>query len=544
MMDKDKIPVISAGQNFKPEQQALGGGLEGAERTTREMALWMPSTISPNKQMADAKPLADARAQDMVQNDGYAMGAVATHKDSIVGAQYRLNAKPNMTVLGISDEKWEQEFREIAEARFTTIAESEENWLDASRMNTFTGLIRLAVGGHLMTGEVLATAEWLKAGFRRPCRTAIQMVAPIRLSNPDGQADNRFLKSGIVVDEFGAPQGYHIRKAYPGDESEPTEWGWKYVPATLPWGRRQVIHIIEQMLPSQSRGISDMVAALKQMRMTRNFQEIVLQNAVVNASYAAAIESELPSDVVFGQLGVGTPTFQNILGDYMTSLMSYAAGAKNIAIDGVKIPHLFPGTKLKMQPLGTPGGIGSTFEESLLRHISASLGLSYEQFTHDYTKTNYSSARASMGETHKFMQSRKKSVADRTASNIYALVLEEEIAAGNIPLPAGKSRDWFYEPLVKEALCRADWIGASRGQVDEKKETDAALSRIAGGLSTWEIETARLGYDFREIFKQRQREQKMMTDLGLVFNMNQKQAADKGDDPEGDPPEDDKDTSQ
>lgn len=547
MTDNDEMPVINAGQNFRPEQQALGGGLEGAERTTREMALWNPAVISPNKQVAEAKPLADARAQDMVQNDGYAMGAVATHKDSIVGAQYRLNAKPNMRVLGIKDEVWEQEFRETVEARFTTIAESEENWLDASRMNTFTGLIRLAVGGHLMTGEVLATAEWMKPSYRRPCRTAIQMVAPIRLCNPDGRADDRFLKSGVVVDEFGAPQGYHIRKSFPGDEAEFTEWGWKYVPAALPWGRRQVIHIIEQMLPSQSRGISDMVSALKQMRMTRNFQEIVLQNAVVNASYAAAIESELPSDVVFGQLGVGTPTFQNILGDYMMSLMSYASGAKNIAIDGVKIPHLFPGTKLKMQPLGTPGGIGSTFEESLLRHISASLGLSYEQFTHDYTKTNYSSARASMGETHKFMQSRKKAVADRTASNIYALVLEEDIAAGNIPLPAGKTRDWFYEPLVKEALCRADWIGASRGQVDEKKETDAALARIAGGLSTFEIETARLGYDFREIFKQRQREERMMAELGLEFVTGKNQAADNSStsgEPDGDESEDKKDTSQ
>ncbi|AKJ74080.1 portal protein [Salmonella phage 35] len=74
-----------------------------------------------------------------------------------------------------------------------------------------------------------------------------------------------------------------------------------------------MIHIIEALLPGQTRGISEMVAALKQMKMTRNFQEVTLQNAIVNATYAAAIESELPSDVVFNQMGMGQTPFGDIL---------------------------------------------------------------------------------------------------------------------------------------------------------------------------------------------------------------------------------------
>ena len=186
----------------------------------------------------------------------------------------------------------------------------------------------------------------------------------------------------------------------------------------------------------------------------------------------------------------------------------------------MKIPHLFPGTKLNLKPVGTPGGVGTGFEESLLRHTAAALGLSYEQFSRDYTKTNYSSARASMNETWKFMQSRKKSVADRTASNIYALWLEEEIANGNVPLPKGKGRDWFYLPMVKDALAECDWIGASRGQIDETKETQAAILRIKSGLSTYEKECSRLGDDFRKIFEQQAREQKLIEKYGLAFSMD------------------------
>lgn len=523
-MKKPKLDLALS----RPEVSAIGGGLEGADRFERETALWSPTMRSPDQIINHAKPMADARGRDMVQNDGYMAGAATLHKDNIVGHQYRLNAKPNWRVLGLTAE-WAEEFQIIVESRFGTVAESENCYFDASSRNTFTGLIRMSVGGFVITGEVLGTAEWIREA-RRPFKTAIQLISPDRLSNANGIADDRFMRRGIRRNSYGKPISYSIRNGHPSETYDLNSYSWKEVSAEKPWGRKMVIHIIEQLLPDQSRGVADMVAALKQMRMTKKFQEVTLQNAVVNASFAAAIESELPSSEVFSTLGANNSNgtiggMQDYLQSYLGMLGSYLDNSKNIAIDGAKIPHLFPGTKLNMQPVGTPGGVGSSFEESLLRHTAAALGLSYEQFSRDYTKTNYSSARASMNETWKFMQSRKKAVADRFANNIYALWLEEEIASGNIPLPAGKDRSWFYEPLVKDALIQCSWIGASRGQVDESKETDAALARIAGGLSTYEIECARLGQDFRDIFEQRAREQKIIDKYGLVFVSKNSQPA-------------------
>lgn len=503
---------------------AFGGALEGAERNGRETARWSPSMRSPDQVINGVKPMADARGRDMVQNDGYAAGAEALHKDNIVGSQYRLNAKPNWRVLGAT-EAWAEEFQVIAENRFHTVAESEDCWFDAARRNTFTGIIRMSVGGFVSTGEVLATAEWIRREARRPCKTAVQLISPDRLSNPDGKSDDRFLRRGILRDANGRPLTYYFRQAHPGEVYDLEAFVWRAVPAEKPWGRKQVIHIIDQRLPDQSRGVADMVAALKQMRMTKHFQEITLQNAVVNASYAAAIESELPSAEAFATIGANgqeglTSGMGNYLDFYMNALTSYTDASKSISMDGVKIPHLFPGTRLNLKPVGTPGGVGSGFEESLLRHTAAALGVSYEQLSRDYTKTNYSSARASMNETWKFMQSRKKSVADRMANNIYALWLEEELANNNLPLPKGKGRDWFYEPLVKDALTQCSWIGASRGQIDEVKETQAAILRIKSGLSTYEKECSRLGDDFRDIFEQRAREDGLISKYGLSFSMD------------------------
>lgn len=500
-----------------PTEQAVGGGIEGAERHSRELFSWQPQVISPDQQINLVKDLADARGRDSVQNDGYAMGAIQTHRDSIIGSQYRLNAQPDYELLG-EDEVWAEEFQKAVESRFNLLADSQECWLDAQGKLTFTGLLRLAVGGFVMTGEVLGAVEWKRAA-RRPFSTAIQMIAPARLSNPDGLADTKFLRRGIERDIFGEATRYWIRVSHPSEFWDPGYLQWKPIDARKPWGRRQMLHIIDPLQPDQTRGVADMVAVLKNMRMTKRFTDVTLQNAVVNASYAAAIESELPREMVFGSMGAGQPGFVDMLGQYMTALGAYASGANNIAVDGVKMPHLFPGTKLSLKPMGTPGGIGTDFEQSLLRHTAAGLGLSYEQFTRDYTKTNYSSARASMGETWKYMQSRKKVVADSFASMVYALIIEEWVGANEIPLPRSmRNGEFWTNPVLREALLACDWIGASRGQIDEKKETEAAVLRIKNGLSTYEKECARLGEDFRRIFKQRAREEKMLKDLDLDFS--------------------------
>jgi lambda family phage portal protein len=503
--------------------KAIGGGLEGAERTSRETFAWRPPIISPDRQINPVKEEADARGRDSVQNDGFATGAVHTHRDSIVGSQYRLNAQPDFELLG-ADQGWADEFQRVVESRFNLLADSDECWLDASRKMNLTEMVRLAVGGFLFTGEVLGTVEWLRS-MERPFSTAVQMISPSRLSNPDGLADDRYLRRGVKRNIFGEPLSYFIQVAHPTDRyMDMDSLRWREVPARKPWGRRQVLHIYDPLQPDQTRGVADMVSVLKQMRMTKKFQDIVLQNAVVNATYAAAIESELPREVIFGAMGAGQSGFGEMLGQYMTSLSAYVGGSNNIAIDGVKMPHLFPGTKLSLKPMGTPGGVGSDFESALMRHTAAGLGMSYEEFSRDFSKTNYSSARASMGQTFKFTQGRKKVVADKMATMIYHLVLEEEINAKNVPLPKGFTIDTYYSaPVLREAIGACDWIGASRGQIDELKETQASVMRINSGLSTWEAECARLGNDWRRLFKQQARERRMQKELELEFSQDAKQ---------------------
>ena len=499
------------------------GTLDNAQRFSDDLNLWSPPLQSADAENLPNKSVNDARVRQMATTDGFVQSGTNVQKDNIVGSDFFPVMKPELAVIGIDDEKWVDEFKEEFESKFYLIAESPNNWLDASRNNTLTGLVRMAVGLDCIGGEALATVEWLRdAG--RPINTAVQMVDCDRLSTPyelDG-IDKR-IRAGVELDRYGAAQAYHIRMAHPSDyDRAMDQYRWKRVPVRKPWGRLQVIYLKDTTRPDQTRGVGDIVAGLKALKITNRFRDVTLQNAVANAMFAASIESELPPEAAYAQIGTTGPgkAVVDFAGQYLGAIAAYAKSSKHLQLDGVKIPHLFPGTKLQLRPAGAGGGVGVEFEQSLLRHLAAILGISYEQLSKDYSKTNYSSARAGMVEARKAMIVRKRRVADRFASNILRLVFEEMVNKGMLESMKFSKLPNMYDPLMMDAYTQCDWIGAAMGQVDELKETQAAALRLKYNLSTLEDEIAKQGKDWRKVLIQREKEVTELEARGLVMELD------------------------
>lgn len=504
---------------------AMRGGYDGAATFDRQITSWNPPIRSADADILPNKDILDARARDIWRNDAYVAAGAMQHKDSIVGSMFVLNAKPNGEILGWDDGRIEA-FQTEVEAKFQTWAESPHKWVDASRQNDLTELVRLAVGVYVFAGEMLATAEWIDRK-RREYKTAIQMIDTDRLRTPYEKEDDPLVRAGIRHDSYGAPVSAYIRVRHPSDYRNmlmTDALAYKQVGFWKPWGRPQVIHIREQQRVDQTRGVSEIVAGLKGLAITQKFRDVTLQNAVINATYAATIESELPTEILYNQLGSGNIGDQigNYASTYLGLINEYASNANHMRIDGAKIPHLFPGTKFNLMPAGNPGGVGQDFETSLLRYVAASLNLSYEELSRDFSKVNYSSARAGMLQTWRGMQSRKKIVADHLANMIYRLWLEEAINNDRLDSVRASEAGMFYnedghQNMMWDALTRADWIGASRGQIDELKETQASVLRIKFGLSTHEDELSKQGKDWRKVFAQLERETKMREEMGIVL---------------------------
>lgn len=535
-MKSNKKPIIPSVSTSPLEKQAFGA-FDGAARYNRDfISSWVPSILGTDAAFLPDKETIVGRVEDTVRNDAYIQGAVGSRKDSIVGSRYTLNARPLSTsVFGTHDPVWEREFKQEAEEKFTLIAESPDCWFDAAGKNTFTELIRLAVAIEMIRGEFLASVEWLK-DKRRPCATALNFISLNRLStSPSSVADSN-VRDGVRFDQYGAPIAYQIKTIDPYDlgfgiRPLTQSMQWKEIRKYKPWGRLQMIHLFESQSPFQTRGIPEITAALKELRIAKTFRDIQLQKAVVQSIYAATIESELPTDQIAQSLGAtgNTPTQEEIaeaVAVYSAGLMSAAKHYGDVKADGVQIPHLMPGTKFNLQTAAQGQDRGSEFEQSVLRNIAAALGMSYEQFSKDYTHTNYSSARAAILEVGKTLEARKMLVADKVANITYRLWMEEAVNNRQFSTLTGNTRrsGWLYASSLRlDALCNAEWIGASRGQIDELKETQASVLRRQAGLGTLESEAARQGLDWRKMLQQQKVEQDYMNELGITLGVSSTQ---------------------
>jgi lambda family phage portal protein len=475
-----------------------------------QLANWNPTPKSVDAALLPTLDVGNARADDLVRNHGIAQGGVQLHVDNVVGHLFRLSAKPRYQRLGISHED-ARAFAKDIEALWMEVAEDPTGcWLDAERKRTFTMQIREAVASHVTHGESLGVAEWIEDRPAGVLRTAIKSVSSHRVCNPYMQRDSAMLRGGVRLDSHGAATSYFVRNTADHTDWFGTGYGytWTEVPRETDWGRQQFLHVFEPMQDGQTRGANKFLSVLEQCHMLGKLQKTKLQNAIVNAMYAATIETELGSEAAFEILGSEQgmeklQTWMGLLADFKEN--------SNVKLAGVKIPHLVPGERLNLTTSSNADNGFAELEGAILRYIAAGMGVSYEQLARDYSKTNYSSARASILESWRYFMGRRKVIAARYASMIYALFLEEVIDRGWIKLPKGARN--FYE--AKSSWCHAEWIGSGRITIDGLKEVKESILRLEAGLSTYEKELALLGEDYQEVFEQQVREFEERKEKGM-----------------------------
>ncbi|MCP5136583.1 MAG: phage portal protein [Gammaproteobacteria bacterium] len=498
-------PIVDA--SGRPMVSAQGGAFKAGQRFDREVAGWTPLLRSADADILPDMNLTAARTRDLIRNFGLASGAVQTHLDNIVGSGLRLVAQPNYRLLGISADfaaKWSRDI----ESRFWSWAYDVDFYCDAARRLNLAGMQNQGLLSFLSSGEICAVSEWLPNRGSRYA-TAIKMVSRDRLSNPNGTADAVRLRGGVEMDANGAPVAHHFREALPSDSrfAGAQTHTWKRIPTFTPWGRRRVIHIYEQEWAGQTRGLTRAVASLVSSKKLDRFEETALEAAIINAMYAAVIESDL-TGVEDALGGDDTAT------EYLKAANTFHQGA-GIKFDGAKIPHLFPNEKLHFPRPGQPTDTFAPFEQAFLRHMAAGWGLSYEQLSRDYSQTNYSGARAGLMESWKRFMSMREKVVGEFSRQVYALWLEEEMDRDPALTPPGAPSFWE----AKTAWTRCSWIGPGKGHIDPLKEQKAISIKIADGRSTMQDELSEDGKDWEETLEQTARELKRKAELEQEYGI-------------------------
>ena len=398
-----------------------------------------------------------------------------------------LAANPDYKALG-RDKEWAADFRNAVEAVWRPWAQ--HTYGDVTDIDTFAEVTSLVARSWFENGEVLALPLWVEDS-RTPFRTKLQLVEADRLSNPDGVMDTRRMRAGIEIDDYGRPVRYHIQKTHPGDAYA---YGmtrlareWEAIPAVTEWGRKRVVHAFFRDRVGQNRGKPVLTAILPQFKMWDHYQRTEMQAAVVNALVAALIETPMTAEDVGAMVGTDPDAYMQGVDERLVPLR------------GAAMMQLPPGTKLNPFIPSRPSPQFATFMETVARHLGAGLNLPYELLLKDWSKTNYSSARAALLEAWRFFRGRRTRLADKFCMPIYELWFEEAVHLGLLPLTPAE----YYGN--REAYMRCKWIGPGRGWIDPVKEAEAARIRMESGLSTLEDECAEQGNDWEEVMEQRAR---------------------------------------
>lgn len=461
------------------------------------MAGWNPIAASADADLLPDLGTLTARSRDMARNNGVMAGAMQTLRDNIVGATLRLSATPDYRLLGWSREQ-AREWGNYTEAKFRTWADTSE--CDAARTLNLLGLTLQALGGAMVNGDALALPLWLpRPGMH--WNTRLMMVEADRLATPLELAHRDNIRGGIEFDPYGAPLAYYVLKHHPGDMLSLRAASQEYerIPAFTTWGRRRVVHLHDKERTGQSRGKPVVASVMREFHMSGKYASNELQASLANSLVAAFLESDLDQQSAAELFG----------NDPRGAWGASVAQTKNIRkLEGAAVIPLPAGARLSSFTPGRPNQAFEAFMLASLRNIAAGMNMPYELLLKDFSKTNYSSARAALLEAWRYFNGRRRWLTDYWLREIYALWLEEAVNAGQIEAPD------FY--ANKYAYIRARFIFGGRGWVDPVKDATASKIRRDNKVSTLEQECAEQGLDYEEVLDQLALEQQMMTARGLA----------------------------
>ncbi len=471
---------------------------------------WRPPLTSADSSTLYERDLSGRRVADLLRNDPHARAGRTRLVDMLVGAGLRVSPAPSAAALGLNPKRKRdrialQDLSLALKSEWKLFAEDPRKTNDAQRRMSFSGQCRLMAGTFATRGECTHFLDWRnEPGVRYA--TCVRTVDPDRLSNPYGRSDGPNLRGGIEYDDRGTPMVYHVRQAHQADWFNSLAASkWEAIPRITRQGRPVFVHAFEPDREDQSRAITPFAALLTRLRMITKAGDLELANSAVNALFAAFVTSNLAV----------TDVAQSMTPDHALQ----ATGRRfqyykdhPPTINGVRMPILPPGDEIKLNTSPRQNAAYHAFQTAFLQSIASALGISYEQLSMDWSKVNYSSARAALNEVWRHIQSMLDAFINQAIVPIYFGVIDEAFDRGYITPPKGAPA--FEE--MPGAYLTARWIGPGRGYVDPVKEAQGASLRMAALTSSLERECAEMGIDWYENLDQIAHEEEELKARGLV----------------------------
>ena len=471
-----------------------GYGNYGANATKKGVIGWTHGGGSHKEDIEEHVDPLRQRSRDLYYGgSNIATGAVKRLRTNTVGIGLRLKSTINGEILGLSQGE-ARELEEKIEREFAHWANSTN--CDMERLDNFYQLQQLAFLNGLLSGDSFALMKSTKrTGSIYDLR--IELIEADRVSTPDNEIINPLFCEGVEKNDLGEVVAYHISKFHPLSFSDRQPREWVRVEAYgKKTGRKNILHIMNRERIGQVRGVPFLSPVIDTIKQLGRYTEAEVLAAVINGLFTVFIEKESASDeapfgeVVPEELQVDTEDENSI---------ELAPGA---------VIDLGEGEKANMVNPGRPNPNFDPFVMAVIKQIGAALEIPYELLIMAFSN-NYSASRAAILEFFKVIKMYREWFIADFCQPIYEEWLSEAVARGRIYAPG-----FFSDPIIKDLYCSADWNGPSAGQLDPKKEVEAAELRVQCGFSTREREATELtGTDFYKNVRQRKHEEELLQEV-------------------------------
>lgn len=487
---------------------SLGGThYAGASYDGAQLKYWRPALVSADREYLHERAPIVSRAREQVRNNTTVHAAVRRRLGAAVGAGWQLVAQVDGAALGFTPQETGRINRTI-ERLWRTYANGHTFQMDAQRQLTFGGLLRTAAHSLFVDGEAFAHLPWSPREPGAIWATRLEVIDTDRVSNPDNAQDTDLRRRGVELDPRSrAPIAYHVRERHPNDVGvEIVQPRWRRIPRWTSWGRPNFLHVYDRERPGQTRGVTQLAAALSTLKSLEKFSQATLENAVLNALLLGVVKSGAGPKAVSENFGADD------LKAFHERREKFYGEDRRITLEGgVQLPVLPPEDELQLFTQSRDVAQFESFVRTMIRWIAASAGSTYEEVAMDYSTTNYSSARAAMIPAFVETQTMQTQLRDQLVQPLYVAWLEEAIDSGRVELPAGAPDFWESVDLYT----RTRWIAPGKGYIDAPKEIQAEAMEVENLFNTATDICASNGRDIREVLEERRRELELMQELGL-----------------------------
>jgi capsid protein len=180
-------------------------------------------------------------------------------------------------------------------------------------------------------------------------------------------------------------------------------------------------------------------------------------------------------------------------------------------LEPAMVVRLNPGESVESINPGRPNSASEPWINLMLRGIAVGTGLSYEIVARDYSKTNYSSSRTSQLEDRRRFRRWQKYLVNHMCQPIWDRFNDQAATAG--------VRGFASMSEILDERRRAtavEWQTPAWEWVDPDSEQKASDAALVSFQSTYQDELGQRGKNWRNVFYQRAKEEKLKRQLGLV----------------------------